>query len=399
MQLKTNTNGSQGVKEKKNKSRPKTKKKQAVACIPGECFTVPKICYSVKRPWHFYTECREVATYHNGCLLLGTHFDLPTIPRLSRDISQLCDLNSIEYKRKFLGANLYSDYENHNPPTLQELDDATPCFQYYNKLRSTSSFSLSHLSDEVQTILSPRHHIVEMVMSLFDGDEFSMICTTFGSGKILFSLDNTRKKMLPAGSDNRMKKMAYTGIALERALTHNDTRPYFSIVEGFIKEKDVNLILRCEMDAINELKNMYTELKCYSKLNLHNIHHRRKMLKTWVQISLIPQSDLIIGLRDQGGILRDLLWYSREKLYADLTNPSLPRNKRYKDFNPNVAVAWFHHCIHAITQNLLHCTNDITPSQSFKVVFYTNHAIKINQLNSVPRYAKTIIQKYSTSSI
>lgn len=361
-----------------NESKPETHQ-----YITLKHFKSPNPNSFPKNPTDFYRESKEVASWHNSIFKLGGIRDEPTIPTLDKDLSELGRNNTIDYKRKFLGADLYLDHQNHKPMTAELLEDISPCIQYCNEAPSEKS----------KIIISPRHHIVDLIMSFFHDDGFSIVCTHFDNGKLLFSFDSSRKPSRVNKNDVMLKKIMYSGIALERELTHKNSLPYFSIVEASV-DSDTGILLRCEMDAINELKDTYTELKCFGKLNFNNIHHRRKMLKTWVQISLIPQSDLIVGLRDQGGILRDLLHFSRKDLYADLSNPSLPRNRRYGNFNPNIAVAWFHHCIDAIVSSIMKNSKNSREPESFKVDIENRGTIKLVKLDKVPQLAESMLRKH-----
>jgi len=185
-----------------------------------------------------------------------------------------------------------------------------------------------------------------------------------------------------------LKKICFSGFAFEDLITSQDGAkdPAFSIIRARLDD-DVNLVLRCEMDAYNTSEDIYSELKCYANLKMGNPQHRKKLLKTWLQTGLCKNSDIIIGIRDPcDGILNDIQQYSRTGLYGKFNNRNLtPYNKDF-NYNSNIAVEWTQHCLRSICQLI---TVNVNPNedegpQSFKIKIDIRHNISIKKLNSTP---------------
>ena len=114
--------------------------------------------------------------------------------------------------------------------------------------------------------------------------------------------------------------------------------------------------------------------------------HRKKLLKTWLQTGLCPESDIIIGIRDPAdGILHDILQYTRTALYRKFNNRNLtPFNKDF-NYNANIAVEWTHHCLKSVSRLVkLNIDQGIQAPQSFKIKIDSLHNISIRKLQSTP---------------
>lgn len=372
-----------------SEQRQPTKKNSTSSRIPYSTFQHTSISFFPPIPRDFFLNCREVATFQSNELYCTSHLKRPEYPCLSFPVVMLAGSCNIKYKIPYLGVNLYDGYEDYIPMSPKLLDDSTGCFEYIKhwEAQGTKKYNEGKI-----TVISPRHHIVELVMALFQTDSVAIICTYVGGGRILFSEDQSMSTAKTGiHSSNLMtKKICYSGFSFEdklKASEGTNDSPFFSIVEGELNDR-ITLLLRCEMDAYNKVKGCYTELKCFTKLKMHNIHHRRKLLKTWVQIGLIPSSDLIVGTRGtQAGELEDLLWFSKESLYRKVNNSSLPSYHSFANFNADIAVQWFHHCIESICDLIM---NNITKSslQSFKITIDAGRNISIKKLSKVPKHVQ-----------
>lgn len=392
---KLNSLGLQDSPHGPSKQRRKQQSGKRTVCIPFSKFEHSDLDYFPDDTADFFEGCEEVATYQNGYLFMKDSSKKPLYPCLQMFAALIAENRGPKNKLPYIGCDLYQGHERYKPLPSSELDSSIACFEYIKKWERRK-ISKSFNSGKV-TVISPRHHVVDLVMALFHDDEVSIICTNIGKGKLIFSGDRSKEERNGLNSKNSMtRKICYSGFALEDKLTtSHDERmgPFYSIVEGKINER-LSLLLRCEMDAYNPIFNRYTELKCFTKLNVQDTAHRRKLLKTWVQIGLIPDSDLIIGTRDtQVGQLEDLTWYSRGSLYKKFNNPSIARNNKYLNFNANIAVEWCFHCIESICdlvmKNSLSSPDDPYPKhESFKVIVDKSHNIIVKKLTKVPRHVQ-----------
>lgn len=370
------------------------KKCKSAICVPFHTFQHSELNYFPEETDVFLEDCTEVATYQNGCLFTKDSSKKPIYPCLQILAALIAENRNTKSKLPYIGCDLYEGHERYKPLSSGELDSSMGCFQYIRKWerRKISSYNGGNI-----TVISPRHHVVDLIMALYGDDEVSIICTNMGKGKLLFSEDKSKEVVNGVQSKNPMtRKICYSGFALEDKLTmsHEDrVGPFYSIVEGKINDK-ITMVLRCEMDAYNPIFERYTELKCYNKLNVQETSHRRKLLKTWVQIGLIPNSDLIIGTRDtQLGQLKDLTWFSKETLYQKFNNTSIACNKKYFNFNANIAIEWCYHCIESIcdlvmSNSVSSLDDPYAEHESFKVIVDKSHNIVIRKLTKVPKHVQ-----------
>ncbi|QLQ81963.1 hypothetical protein HG537_0G02170 [Torulaspora globosa] len=342
----------------------------------------------------FFEDVDEVATYQNDRLLLNASGKKPIYPCLQIFAALIAGNRDPKAKIPYLGCDLYEDHEKYKPLSASELDSSIGCFKYIQRIEKRK---IKNFNKDKITIISPRHHVVDLVMALFHDDEVSIICTNLGKGKLLFSEDKSVVQENGLNSKNPMtRKICYSGFALEDKLTtshEGKTGRFFSIVEGKLNHR-ITLVLRCEMDAYNPITEQYTEIKCFTKLNVQENAHRRKLLKTWIQIGLIPNSDLIIGTRDtQVGQLSDLNWYTKETLRKKFNNPSIAQTDRYFNFNPSIAVEWCYHCIESICDLVMNNSDSLIDDpfpqiESFKVTIDKLHNISVKKLTKVPRHVQ-----------
>lgn len=324
------------------------------------------------------------------------------MPILKSDVSSLRDSSGFqksEIKKKYRGADLYKDLDQFQlmDPTL--LDSVVPCMEYIKTLRDNDGES--HNEDEI-TIVSARHHIVDIGMSLFNlyaKTDTSILCAYTKSGYLIFHEDTSKTDNSEQGvnsKDPMLRKICMSGFAFENLVTeHRDSKsPVFSVVKGKINSK-INLLLRCEIDAYNSELDIYTELKCYSSLRITNSNHRKKLLRTWLQTGLCPPSDIVIGIRNSSdGILHDVCGYSRSDLYHYYNNPYLRVLDKDFNYNTNIAVQWTHFCLKSIRKLVLDLVDRGNDScQPFQVTIDKRHNIHVRKLKNIP--AKFQIDQYA----
>ena len=343
---------------------------------------------------------REVAIYNGNELYRdpSTSTRSMLVENLKPDIARISKLKLSERRKvinRYLGADLYDGWVDYEPMSRELLDTAVPCLEF---LRNTEQNEHSTTATPF-TIVTARHHLVNIAMSLFADKsvgKFSIICTLIGD-VLMFSEDISDPKTLKEGlyTDNeQLFRICYSGIALEALLTKSESTisrkegPSFSIVQGILPKSNINIILRCEMDSYNPTLETYTEIKCFSKVKISNPVHRRKLLKTWLQTSLIPSTDIIIGTRDPyTGTLENIEQFTREKLLERFNNRNIPPLDSYYNFNAQLAVEWLQFCVKSIctlvSKNRDNANHPGT--QSFRITIDKNHNIHINVLDSTPQ--------------
>ncbi|CCH58078.1 hypothetical protein TBLA_0A02800 [Henningerozyma blattae CBS 6284] len=368
-----------------------------------------------------YRTSKEVATYHLGNLNINTD---PTIehtkgvPCLKDDICQIAGkslLDSKKYKAKYIGADLFKDYEKYHAMEKEPLHDPISCFkyiQYYDKKHANEKKKYG--MDKEFVIITSRHHINDLVLAPFkkiSDPEVSVLLTYLGDNRILLSQDYAHEP--PDWRENKqfynsMRKIVNSGFAFEdlviKDYTSSKLTPsleeqqkkdpsitnnYFSVVENDISPK-LTILLRSEMDGYNPLTNSYTELKCFTRLNMGSPFHRQKLLKTWVQIGQLPNSDLLVGSRDtQTGLLNDITWFSRDDLVTKCDSYYSPRLRFHQNTTPTNASAWYYHVLSAITsltRDYLKKTPKAPSSVPvpFRLIVEKNRTITLLPLKKVP---------------
>ncbi|CCD23602.1 Dxo1p NDAI_0B05690 [Naumovozyma dairenensis CBS 421] len=379
-----------------------------ITTIPFKQFKHCSISTYPKTPSSFFETSKDVALYHNKQLYSSDDTNL--IPQLEPAIAKLanpsCSLNEArDLKLPYLGSDLYDGYESFIPMDPDELDSIEPCFKYIEswELQNKHDYQLGNKF----TIVSARHHIVEMTMCIFNKrkmDDFILNVTYKGgsNGMLLFSRDVNKKDDGGIYSkDGVVRKISYSGFALEDLLTTNKNdhnadnsdvtlvggdKAVFAIIENKLND-DISLLLRCEMDSYNPVNKCFTEMKCFARLKMNNHNHRRKLLKAWVQTGVIPNSDILIGIRDpMFGELNDIEWFSRMNLYRQINNRNLPEAKLDLNYNAEIAVQWSQHCIKSICKLVDESIDKtrLNTSQSFQIRINASRAIQIKKLKSVP---------------
>ncbi|CCF58533.1 hypothetical protein KAFR_0E03820 [Kazachstania africana CBS 2517] len=369
----------------------KTQKTPIVS--PFKRFQHRSIAYFPNHPANFFQISREVATYHDGRIYEPNETSQDILPLLNKDISKIAQgvsaIDARKYKVKYIGSDLYQGFENFESMSREELDSALPCFAYIKKWEA--HHHCKYTENKKYTIVSARHHIVNLIMSIFDTSKETIVNSTYlGNGLLTFSQDTSDPMTMNEGiftKNKNLKKICYSGFALEDLLTKSQKEPLFSITENQLDD-NITLLLRCEMDAYNQLTQNYTELKCYAPLKMASPQHRKKLLKTWIQTGVLPSSDLMFGIRSPyNGELLDIEWYSRDGLYRRFNNRNLPENKKSLNFNANIAVEWSHHCIKTICELISDNLQGDAP-QAFQIKVDTFRNISIRNLSKIPQNAQ-----------
>ncbi|CCC70824.1 hypothetical protein NCAS_0F03400 [Naumovozyma castellii] len=364
----------------------------------------------------FYESSNQVALYHNHKLYPASQYDI--IPHLKNDIAQLPKKSASEartLKRSYLGSDLYDGFETFVPMSAKDLDSLEPCMSFIKDWERKAS--TKYKPGRKFNIVSTRHHIVEMTMKLFTGKTnnynntkkvqdyvLNVVYTGDETGRLLFTKDwsNTGNSMNEGiySKNIILKRICYSGFALEDLMTETTSelekegekltggeKAVFAVVENKLDD-DICILLRCELDAFNGAEKKFTELKCFSPLKMSNFSHRRKLLKAWVQTGVLPDSDILIGIRDSSfGELEDVEWYSRDRLRSKINNRNLPESKIDWNFNAQVATQWSQHCIRSICKLVDENLDQkaISNPQGFQIRIDSRRNIRIKCLSKVPK--------------
>lgn len=348
----------------------------------------------------FFKESKEVALYSQNNVFTGDNrWEESKVPILNDDIAQLANKDKIsECKpliKPYLEHDLFEDYNGTIPlMSDNELNTPTPCFEYISDWEAKhSKDNVKYGQDYKYIIISARHHINNLAMTLFDVKRpinYKLNCILLKGKYIVLSMDEK-----PNGSNIDLSKMTLTdkkrinsGFAFERLLTSTgsgeESEPVFSIVENILND-DTLLLLRSEMDAYNKNTKSYSELKCFGPLSMGNTYHRLKLLKTWIQTQLVSDCDIILGTRDNyGGLLTDIQEYTREQFYEKLNSSDSALSRK---FNLNVARAWTRHCIESIIKLVdmsIDEGDDLTKPQPFQLSIDDKRGISIYPLQHIP---------------
>lgn len=290
-------------------------------------------------------------------------------------------------KKSYIGHNLLTGFETYVPLTWDKLNDLDGLLKFIEDWNTNNNSCIS--GDFEFTIISLRHHFIDLLMVPFQTTGVSLIAT-YHNGMILLSEDRASgRKFTGIHSRNLgIKQICYTGFELENILVENYVSDdnFYSIVEH-IWSKNIKVILQCEMDSYNPVKNTYTEIKSSVNFNLKNEVHRRKLLRMWIQTSLIPESDLIIGFRDPyNNQLLSLKNYERVDIYNKLFQTRNNSNgfKRFYDFNGSIAVQWSNFILPKICE-LIKAQLQGNSTQSFRLKVGANLQISLISLKKSPK--------------
>ncbi|CDO94195.1 unnamed protein product [Kluyveromyces dobzhanskii CBS 2104] len=332
------------------------------------------------------TDCEEV---HNCSYVVGDSKMWDATSNKPKLKPEVCDyIKSSNWKSpairdSFVGFDLTKGYDEYVPlprDILNSVDILTEAYERYEKA----------LNKDKTTFISLRHHLIDIIMCPFQNEPVSLIMTVLPDKNILISVDKSKSK--PNGihdvANPHARKICYTGFALEDLLTEptnssgvSDHELFYSIVRGSV-DNDIDLFFQAEIDSINTTTDTYTEIKSSVHFRMSNTYHRRKLLRMWIQTTLLPKSDLLIGFRNcYSNELEQLKAYKIQDIYNKVSNRSLVNKPgKFYRFNPNIANDWFHYIFKVIRIHLLSMSQE-TPSKSFKVLIDANLTLSIQPIS------------------
>ncbi|CCK69590.1 Dxo1p KNAG_0C04890 [Huiozyma naganishii CBS 8797] len=358
----------------------------------------------VSKPAHIFQKSKEVACYTGGKLYIndGNTTNLTILPLLKEDIAALAQSKNTQksgsFKSKYLGLSLYAGFEDYvftMSPDM--LDSAKPCLDYINEWNRGSKGEKKFGESYRHIIVGPRHHLVELTMALFANDsDYKLVCTVLrGKFIVLSQFDDGSQRNRNEGitlSDRRTRMLCYSGFVICKIWSLNrGIIPSQFFYYGTPIRRGHLATFTCEMDAYNQIENHYTELKCYGPLNMKSSYHKSKLLRTWVQTEVSPDTDVVIGCRNAyDGTLQDITQLSRESLYRKFNNKHQPRAHTNFNYNAQVAVEWSQYAMKAIIRLIEGNLNQksVLEPQAFVVTVYRGHDIGIRKLKGVPKYAE-----------
>lgn len=324
--------------KKKTKKRSKKKKLTKSLTKPFKYFQHISRNEYPDSPEAFFESSKEVGLYFDDNLFIG-HKIVGNLINLEDRISKIAYSSPSKeryYSEPYIGIDLFRGYQNFKSISSKLLNSLTPCFSYIEDCLENGNYNI----DKRFVFISVRHNIVNLIMSIFNSnrnESLTLNCNVVNNKYVILG------DASPPNSERNtaLDRFVYSGYAFEDAMKEErGVDIFFSVVENQLNE-DITLLLRCEMDAYNSRTKNYTELKCFGPLKLGNKFHREKLLKTWVQTSVIPKSDILIGIRDNYyGLLQSLHWYSRRTLYKRLSSNDLPQFPKEFNYNANIAVDW-----------------------------------------------------------
>ncbi|AGO14197.1 AaceriAER404Cp [[Ashbya] aceris (nom. inval.)] len=333
---------------------------------------------SKERPLRIFPDSREVGTAFRR----GLSYDMDdkrNLPLLNDDI---CEYISDRSKSKligYVGSDLSVGSDTFQPVTREELNCLHGLLKFIDKWEADNAATYS--SRAKFTIVSPRHHILDILMAPF-GSEACQLVFTAHRGLLFITPAPCQKQTGINSPSSAIRKICYTGFELERLLTANsgaESGSFYSLIEARL-ESDIKLLLQCEMDAYNPKRRKYTEIKSSIDFNVRNVQHRRKLLRIWAQTALLPATDLLVGFRDPSlHVLKTLVPYTVDQIAQKLHIRDLARSHAASfNFNPEVAKDWIHYAIREICERLSILVNATSPSpQSFLVEIDKNLQMKI----------------------
>ncbi|SCW02297.1 LAFE_0F03334g1_1 [Lachancea fermentati] len=343
-----------------------------------------------KQAFHFFKESREIGTithrYDDERYIIN---DKSGLPRLNSDICEYKKDRNKNKIRKYLGHNMTTGFESFEPLPLAVLEDMRGVFLFMERFEAKNGTKFNQ--NNKFTIVSARHHLIDLIMCPFSKEDVSLV-VTYVDGYLYFSPDSRRAKKDTGihSKSTHMRRICYTGFELENLVTQplaeNQRSCFFSMIEGKIND-NIGVLLKAEMDCHDDFHETYTEIKCSTDFKLNNQHHRRKLLRMWVQTSLVPQTDLLIGFRDPYyNQLSALQSYTRNQLYHKFNNKNMKVDRMHLNYNANISVQWFHHLIEQLCDLVENNIKD-NRQQSFRVMLSKELCLSIEALSKTPKGA------------
>lgn len=356
-------------------------------------------------PCKFFQESREIGTFTRMVSSGKYLFDDKLGLRPLKD--DICEYihnpakNASKIKTQYLGYDLLNGFEDYIPLSEDELNSMDGILNFIGNWEEKNGKKYG--LENKFTIVSNRHHLIDLIMCPFSPEEANLI-VTYLDGLLIISSDKSKPKEDSGirSKDTRVRKLCYTGFELENLVTKGKVDSpgmhtcFYSIVENKLTE-DVSLLLQAEMDSYNPKTDNYVELKCSVNFQLKNSNHRRKLLRMWIQTGLVPRTDLLVGFRDPYYNQLDALKpYTRDEIYKKFSTRNLNGNRKYYNFNSTIAVQWSHHVIAKITELVDKNLTD-EPLQSFKLTLTRDLQLSLTKLANTP--AGLIPEKFLNSRL
>ncbi|SCU85216.1 LAFA_0D14510g1_1 [Lachancea sp. 'fantastica'] len=309
------------------------------------------------------------------------------LAHLKDDVSRFVKDGDRSCISNYLGHDMLENYETYSPVSPDQLEDMRGVKQFidhrYSVKKNRSKF----------TIVCSRHNMIDLIMAPFSDQDVHLNAINHDSYLYLFPDKQSGDELGGIHSDDsRIRKICYTGFELEHLVTKakdpSVSSAFYSIVCGQIDD-GLECLFKAEMDAVEPSSSTYTEIKCSTGLKTNSSYNRRKMLRMWVQTSLIPSTTLLFGLRDPYyNQLASFERYTRTQLYRKFNNSNLKFSPQKYNYNANISVQWFRHIFKAI-QRLVEAhlppdTPDARLHTSFKLTLTKSLVLKLQKLNKMP---------------
>ncbi|CAR24444.1 Dxo1p [Lachancea thermotolerans CBS 6340] len=362
------------------------------ACVSCRGFERASISHFPAEPLHFFDEVKEIGTMTHW--IDSDKFELgrkQSAPHLKKDLGLFTITKKLAKTNSYVGHDLLEHYDDFQPLTPNQLEDMSGVFEFLNKWEGDHGKPYSSGSDF--TIVCSRHNLIDLIMAPFSDEDVHFNVKYINGYLHIFPDKQFQKKDDGIySSESNIRRICYTGFELEDLVT--ETQPgapksaFYSLVQGKIS-KNIKLLFKAEMDCFNPAKRSYTEIKCTTGLKVKSAFHRRKLLRMWVQTSLVPSTDLLIGLRDPYyHQLSSFECYTRQELYQKFNNRNLSLLKKKYNYNANISVQWFRHLVKRLCQTITpYVEKTPTEAVSFKLTLTKQLELRLRKIET-PSTAK-----------
>ncbi|CEP60656.1 Dxo1p LALA0_S01e15940g [Lachancea lanzarotensis] len=305
---------------------------------------------------------------------------------LKDDVSCFVRDGSRSSVSNYIGHDMLENYDTFTPVSVDQLEDMRGMQQFIAQRNDKDKKSKL-------TVVCSRHNMIDLIMAPFSDQDIHLNAIHYDGYLYLFPDRQAGAGSMGINSeDPRTRKICYTGFELEHLVTKakepTESSAFYSIVCGKI-DSDLECLFKAEMDALEPVSNTYTEIKCSTGLKTKSSHHRKKLLRMWIQTSLIPSTTLLIGLRDPYyNQLTTFERYTRAQLYRKFNNTNLKFLPQKYNYNANVSIEWFRHLFKAIQKlveaNLVPDTPEARSHTSFKLTVTKTLMLKLRKLDKMP---------------
>ncbi|SCU93297.1 LAMI_0E13872g1_1 [Lachancea mirantina] len=367
-----------------------TKDPESLQNIYVDCkkFAHVKIQSFPTSPFQFFDKCEEVGTLtkwlKDGTWVLNSTDGWPLLRENVCKFMQDGDKRRI---RSYIGHDMASGFASYVPLPPGELEDMTGAFEFIKQWEHKNG--KRYPDDCGMAIVCARHHLISLAMAPF-GDEDVNFIAVAGEGYLFLWPDKqyVKKDLGIRSPSATVRKICYAGFELENLLTRSATdlgeSRFYSLVEGRLNE-NVRFLFKAEMDSCDS-KGRYTEIKSSTSFRRNNLQHRRKLLRIWIQTSLIPETNILVGFRDpQCNQLTALKCYSRLEIYKKFNSNDLPVSRNHYNFNANISVQWFRHLMHHISKLESLRSKPSEGPKAFKFKLTKDCRLFLRQLPIVPQ--------------